>query len=420
MLLRSRIVIPVTAPPIEDGAVLVSEGRITAVGRWSEVKRLAATRDVIDLGEAVLLPGLINAHCHLDYTGFSGYLPPPRSFTDWIQGVLALKAEWSFSEYATSWLNGARQLLESGCTTVVDIEAVPELLPEAWMSTPLRVVSALEMTGVRAGKPPETILREALARLECPPHPRCSMALAPHAPYSTLPDLLRLTADYAREHQTLITLHLAESLDEFEMFRHARGLMYQWLRNQRPVEDCGTLSPVGYVATTGLLETRSLLAHVNYLDTGDMDLLARSNASVVHCPRSHAYFGHAPFRFAEMLARGVNVCLGTDSLLSVRKRGRVRPRLDLMSELAAAAASFSDVPAERLLESVTVCGARALGRSGESGELCRGACADLVAFTYGGAFKDVIQVIVQNQAPISATMIEGRWIKPPSSSGNTG
>lgn len=221
-LVRSRILLPITAPPIEDGAVLISGPRIQAVGRWADLSR-THVGPTLDLGESVLLPGLVNAHCHLDYSNFAGHLPPQKHFTDWIQGVLPLKAQWGFSEYAASWLNGAGQLLASGCTTVLDIEAVPELLPDSWQATPMRVLSALEMTGVRSGRPAAAILAEALVWVERLSHSRCATALAPHAPYSTLPQLLSLTARVAAERQLLTTIHVAESADEFDMFVHARA-----------------------------------------------------------------------------------------------------------------------------------------------------------------------------------------------------
>src|SRR5262245_20578159 len=117
LLIRARCVVPITGPPIKDGAVLVRGQSIIALGKW---KTLANTRSkaVVDLGDSIVLPGLVNAHCHLDYTNMAGLFPPPRRFTDWIKQITATKAEWSYSDFAESWLHGAKMLLHSGTTTV--------------------------------------------------------------------------------------------------------------------------------------------------------------------------------------------------------------------------------------------------------------------------------------------------------------
>jgi aminodeoxyfutalosine deaminase len=164
MLIRSRIVLPMTAPPLEDGAVLVSRDRIRAVGRFSELQGLDP--EVVDLGDSVVLPGLINSHCHLDYTRLLGRLVPPRTFPDWIKAILAAKSEWQDADYVDSWLDGAHQLLESGTTSVVNIESVPGIVARCRRATPLRVFSHLEMTGVRSGVDPASILDRALTTSE--------------------------------------------------------------------------------------------------------------------------------------------------------------------------------------------------------------------------------------------------------------
>ena len=131
MILRSRFVLPISRPPIENGAVRVAGSLIDQVGTASEVCSTNAG-EICDLGEMILMPGLINAHCHLDYTEMAGKIPRPASFPDWIKALLALKSHWTYTDYARSWLTGSRMLLNSGVTTVADIEAVPELLPDVW------------------------------------------------------------------------------------------------------------------------------------------------------------------------------------------------------------------------------------------------------------------------------------------------
>jgi len=295
MLLRSRVVLPIAKPPIDNGAVWVSGNRIAAVGRWADLSARAA-ESAVDLGESILMPGLVNAHCHLDYTDLAGEIAPTKLFTDWIKTITTAKAGKIYADFAQSWVRGARMLLRTGTTTVADIEAVPELLPEIRQATPLRVFSFLEMTGVKSRREPRLILDEAVRKIESLPAPAGGAGLSPHAPYSTVPELLRLSAAVAREKGWRLTTHVAESAEEFEMFTHARGPMFDWLkRNERDMTDCGLGSPVQHLERNGCLADNLIAVHVNYLASGDAALLAQRGVSVVHCPRSHAFFQHRRF-----------------------------------------------------------------------------------------------------------------------------
>ncbi|HWN97198.1 MAG TPA: amidohydrolase family protein, partial [Methylomirabilota bacterium] len=265
MLVRARIVLPICAPPIEDGAIFIGGERVHAVGSWSDL-RAAHRGEVVDLGNTILLPGLINAHCHLDYTDMAGQLAPTRYFSDWIKAIVALKATWSYTDFALSWLNGAKMLLRSGTTTVVNIEAVPELLPEVRESTPLRVISCLELLSVRSKRGARQMVDAAIEALRSEAS-GCA-GLSPHAPYSTTPELLRAASKSARELGWLLTTHVAESADEFAMYQHARGAMFHWLKPQRDMSDCGDGSPVAHLARHGLLAENFLAVHANYLASG--------------------------------------------------------------------------------------------------------------------------------------------------------
>jgi aminodeoxyfutalosine deaminase len=412
MILRARTILPVTRPPIDDGAVLVTGNRIRAVGPWPDFKS-KGEEEIFDLGEVVVLPGLVNAHCHLDYTDMAGQLPPPRTFTDWIPLITAAKSAWSYSDYARSWLRGAHMLLRNGTTTVADIEAMPDLLPELWDATPLRVFSFLEMTGIRARREPEEILREVVEKIDSLAHARCRASLSPHAPYSTLPGLLRSSARLARSRRWTVCTHMAESEQEFEMFKHARGAMYDWLqRNHRDNSDCGLGSPVEHLARNRMLGKNLIAVHANVLARGDATLLGKHQVNVVHCPNSHAYFRHPPFQRERLAAAGVNLCLGTDSLATVRVVEKQKPELNLFAEMRALAARDQAVSAEEVLQMATVNGARALGRKGQMGELSAGAFADLIALPAVSGGKDVYEAVLEHAGPVHASMIDGRWVIP--------
>ena len=412
MILRAKVVLPITAPPIEDGAVFIAGNQIRSVQPWKNL-RPHLREKVTDLGDVILLPGLINAHCHLDYTDMAGALPPPKKFTDWIAGIIAAKSGWGYSDYARSWLRGAHQLLRTGTTTVADIEMMPDLLPEVWDATPLRVFSFLEMTGIRSRRPPKEILREAVEKIESLPHPRNRAWLSPHAPYSTLPELLQRVAVTAGKKKWRVSVHVAESVQEFEMFSHARGDMHDWLRrNERDNSDCGVGSPVAHLARNRLLGENVLAIHVNCLARGDATLLAKNKTSVVHCPRSHDYFKHPPFERARLANAGVNICLGTDSLASVRKTGRHKPELDMFAEMRAVAAHDKTISPAEILEMATVNGAGALGLAGQAGELARNAFADLIAISFAGKFSRAHEAVLDHTGSVAASMIDGRWVIP--------
>ena len=166
MIIRARLVLPVARPPIEDGVVLVAGERITWVGRRAHLPP-GSHGEEHDLGEVALLPGLINTHCHLDYTGMAGHIPPPKRFTDWLKAIVALKNSWTVGEFAVSWRRGAEMLLRSGTTTVADIEAFPELLPGLWDTTPLRVLSFRELIQLR-NREPVPALVERVEVCRCP------------------------------------------------------------------------------------------------------------------------------------------------------------------------------------------------------------------------------------------------------------
>jgi cytosine/adenosine deaminase-related metal-dependent hydrolase len=393
--------------------VLVSGNRIAAVGP----KRSVAARrgyPTLDLGDAILLPGLVNAHCHLDYTNMAGQFMPPRTFTDWLKLITTAKGGWTSSDYAESWLAGANMLARNGVTTVGDIEAFPELLPEMWNATPLRVFSFLEMIGITLRREPADILRAAEERIASLANPRCWAGLSPHAPYSTLPELIRLSAKTAREHGWRTCTHVAESALEFEMFARARGEMFDWLkRSGRDISDCGKGSPVQHLERCGLLNHRLLATHANYLGRADVALLAKRRVSVVHCPRSHHFFGHRQFPLRKLLRAGVNVCLGTDSLASVHIRRRQPVELNLFEDMRVLAYRQPWLSPARIVEMATLNGARALGLQNRIGHLSRGAFADLIAIPFAGKLSAAPSAILEHEGAVAASMIDGKWVVPP-------
>jgi len=405
MILRSRFLLTMDGPPVEDGAVLVNAGRIAATGRFRDLTPHVAGHEIVDLGEQVLLPGLINAHCHLDYSSLRHAVVAQRSFAKWITRINAVKREMGENDYVRAITLGFVELRRWGTTTVGNMEAFPELLPQL-PPPPIRTWWFLELIDLRSRIPTEAFFAGTLAFFEGRPGWLGGFGLNPHAPYTASPELYRLCAACAERFGMLLTTHVAESDEEDQMFRSASGPLHDFLKRiGRRMEDCGTRSSFSNLATRGLIGPEWIIAHANELDDSDLALMAAPPAgqawNVVHCPRSHAYFQHRPFRWRELYELGVNISLGTDSLAS-------NDVLNLFSEMQAAKKSAPWLTSEHLLKTVTVNPARALKKSGELGRIIPGAHADLIALPYAGSTNEVYDAIVENTRPVEWMMLDGK------------
>jgi cytosine/adenosine deaminase-related metal-dependent hydrolase len=255
----------------------------------------------------------------------------------------------------------------------------------------------------------------AAAELAACPGAEGHVGLSPHAPYTTTEELLKASAAQARTRGWRLTTHVAESDEEFDMFSHASGPLYQWLQSQRDMRDCGNITPVQHLEKLGYLGPDLLAVHVNHL--GPIDALTLSNAGVhvVHCPRSHAYFGHCAFPLETLTTHNVNICLGTDSLVTVRNPQSGAPRLNLFLEMGAFSRRFPDIAPEEVLRMITLNAATALGRRGSLGEFRQNATADLIAIPFAGAVSDAYEATVHHDSPVTASMIRGQWAIAPGS-----
>jgi cytosine/adenosine deaminase-related metal-dependent hydrolase len=373
MLYLADTVLPISSSPITHGAVRIEGSEIVAVGPASELQPHPG-EEFVDLGASTLFPGLINAHCHLDFTRFKGALSARGGFTEWIKTINALRRSFTTPDYIESIAQGFEMLAEGGVTTVANIEAFPELLPHLPIP-PLRTWWFLELIDVRSRINEDETLLGALSFFETHPEWLGGFGLSPHSPYTASVDLYRLARMCGEKYGMLSTTHIAESVEEHEMFSHGRGPLYDFLASLgRDNTDCGHGSALSHLIEHGVIGSNCIIAHLNYLQDYDYELLARSGASVVHCPKCHSYFGHAPFPMKTLREYGVNICLGTDSLAS-------NNMLDMRSEMREAQ-KMHGLGDREVLEMVLLNGARALGQSGKLGELSPGSVADLVAFPH--------------------------------------
>jgi cytosine/adenosine deaminase-related metal-dependent hydrolase len=351
MIIRARYVLTMDGPPIRDGAVVVEGDRVGAVSCSGNVPD-------VDLGDAVLFPGLINAHCHLDYTGMLGQVPWRGDFRDWIVRITALKKQWTTEQYGASINRGLAELARTGTTSVVNIECFPKLVPPA----ALRAWWCVELLDLTWSEGSRRMVEDAARWLETQPRG----GLAPHAPYTTTAPLYRLAARIARERGWLLTTHIAEA------------------RKEVPLAELGVLGP------------NCLLAHANHLDEAEVESVARSGASVVHCPRAHRFFQRDAPPWELWRRHGVNVCLGTDSLAS-------NESLDMRAEMR----TLTLMPAREALAMATVNAAKALNCEGKLGKIVVGGWADMAAVPLDG---DPYESVVRSEKPVCFSMVGGKVV----------
>ncbi|MEX1118745.1 MAG: amidohydrolase family protein, partial [Terrimicrobiaceae bacterium] len=291
--LRSKFVLPMSSPAIEDGAVQVEGDRIVGVGRWEDFQ----TPDAIDLGESVLMPGLINAHCHLDYTCLRGTILPPENFASWIARLNDIKRTLTDDDYVASVQQGLDESLRTGTTTILNIESFPEILLKLKRPIP-RVWWFLELLDIRSRIGTEELIAGALALLDQPADWLGGPGLSPHAPFTTSLALYRLAVECAALRKVPVMTHLAETQEELDLFVDGTGPLYDFLAKLgRDMSDLDGRSPVVRLFEPGVLPKGAILTHMNALTESDWGLLASrvTEFSVVHCPRCHSYFGRPEF-----------------------------------------------------------------------------------------------------------------------------
>jgi aminodeoxyfutalosine deaminase len=415
MIVRARVLVTMQGPPVENGAVAISEDRIVDVGTFPEIRSRNAGQEVVDLGEQALLPGLINAHCHLDYTCLRGKIPPPQSFTAWVRAINAAKTGLSPEDYVASINEGSEEAKQFGTTTIANLTGFPELIAE--VRAPVRTWWFAELIDVRDPARAKEVVDHAIELLKGPGN----WGLAPHALFTASKNLFRRCGDAAREESVLLTTHLAESHEEMSMFRDAAGPLYEFLKEiGRDMTDCGHATPVeeffGRLASfAGLRRAKGeaflpeqwIVAHLNEIQERDFDLLARRgpNLHVAHCPRSHKYFGHSRFPFERLHRLGFNICLGTDSLAS-------NDDLSLFAEMRAFQGEFPNVAPEDILKMATTNPARALRYENAVGKIGPGFLADLIAVPYNVARERgrLFEEILGFSRPINWMTIAGQLL----------
>ena len=419
MIIAADIVLPLSREPIVDGAVAIEGDRIQAVGPRQEVLAASASRRVLDFGHAIVMPGLVNLHTHLEYTDM-GPLNESRPFLSWIQGLVAASRKFSREDWSRSAKRGVRLLLEAGITCVGDIVTFGPGL-EVALEAGLRGISYVEAVGLRGNDPHEQVadveqrLRWAQTLAE---GKNLKIGLSPHSVYTLSSKVLEELGRLANERQLPLAIHLAETQAECQLVGAGEGELAEALRRiggHDLVSSRGRgISPVEHIWRSGLLDQKTLAVHCVHLSEADVVLLSDAKADVVLCPWSNRLLqvGDAPT--LRLWQERVRMGVGTDSLASnfgFDLFAEMRLLRALCQRQVAVGSGAMPVPSARdLMQLATLAGAEILGLGGDIGSLEPGKYADIaIVGAPGLAIGDPYEYLVAQavRSDILCTIIGG-------------
>ncbi|MEO7520834.1 MAG: amidohydrolase family protein [Gemmatimonas sp.] len=405
----ARWVMPIASPPIERGVVVVNAREIVFVG--AEIPQEFGHAHLVALGNSVLMPGLVNAHSHLELTAMRGMLEG-RPFRAWLRTLTAARQALFDRE---SRLDAARQgiaeALRNGITTLADTTDSGVSL-DAMREAGVRGIGYIEVFGPDVAQCDASmeVLTERAATQRALDTALVRTGVSPHAPYSVSVRLFERVARLAMDKAYPVAVHIAESKSETAFVCEGAGPFADGLRARGIAVAASARSPVSLLSDTGVLSTRPLLIHAVHVSPEDINLIRDAGATVAHCPISNAKLGHGTAPLQQYLDAGVAVGLGTDSVAST-------DRMDILGEarqaalFAALQAGQPDaLSAESALEMATLGGARALGIADRVGTLEKGKDADLAVFPLtdpdiGNVYDPAVTLVHVLAGRVQATMV---------------
>ena len=409
ILLRAKWLLPITAPPIQDGAVLVKGDHIIAVGKFSDLSSNPASVR-LEFPDGILVPGFVNPHTHLENTHFAGVIRKPLPFNKWLLQMVRLVRSQSFEDALVAARDGIKQLVKFGVTCVGEFSRLGASFI-ALREAKLRGVVFKEFICLDDDET-EKHLRELNEWLEASKpegNSLLSAALGPHAPYTVTPFAFKRVLELAERRNLRLCTHAAESLHERKLIEQRKGVWRWWLSKVLRDAPLG-LSPIRYLEWLGVLHSKTLLVHCVQVDDTDVTILAERKVWVVHCPRSNSNLRVGTMPLAKMLSAGINVCLGTDGLASVDSLSpldEIRFAIKLAREHPQI---YPALPPDRWLRMVTLDAAAALGLDKLVGSLERGKQADIAVFRIGLQIEDPFEALLCGAKEAALTMVAGKVI----------
>jgi 5-methylthioadenosine/S-adenosylhomocysteine deaminase len=417
VIYSARWILPIISPAIEDGALAFEGSDIVAVGPRTEIVSRFPEADAENFGDAAILPGLVNAHSHLELTVMRGFLEREENdFSAWLRKLTLARLTMTAEDLLVSATCGAIEAARAGVTCLGDASSAASQAIGAMRLVGLRGIVYQESFGPDPNVAKENVakLRDQISELRTLERGLVRVGVSPHAPYTVSGPQLELISRLAIDEKLPLMMHAAESKAEKLFMLKGQGVFAEGLRARGIEWQAPGISTIQYLQRHGVLETKPLFAHCVDADDSDLELINRNSASIAHCPKSNAKLGHGRAPFSEFIKQGIKVGLGSDSVASnntcdlleearfatliARLNGGRSPtvRQGLGFDESDAIQALSDgratapVTAEQALFTATLGGARALGLDNEIGGLAEGMQADLTVVNLSGPHQEPV------------------------------
>jgi 5-methylthioadenosine/S-adenosylhomocysteine deaminase len=419
----ARWILPVASPPIENGAVAVEDSLIVGVGTRDLLSSQYEQAQVFDFGEAAILPGLVNAHSHLELTAMRGYLEREEGdFSTWLKKLTIARLErMTPDDLYISAACGALEAARAGVTCVGDASDAASASMKAVADVGLRGTIYQEAFGPDPAQARENFekLRDKVSRLRQYETELVRVGVSPHAPYTVSAPQLELIAEFARAEKLPLMMHAAESEAEALFMREGRGPFAEGLARRGIKWRAPGISTIQYLARHGILNTQPLLAHCITVDDADISAIKEAGAKIAHCPKSNAKLGHGRAPLTAFVENGLSVGFGSDSVASnntcdILEEARFATLLSRATD--GKGSSEKMLSAQTALRIATTGGAHALGLDAHAGMLVEGAQADIAVVALSYAHQNPVHdpatalIFSSSGRDVLMTMVAGREI----------
>jgi len=392
LIYSAHWLLPITSPPIRDAAIAIQSDTILAIGPRAEIADRFPDAPVSHFEDAVIMPGLVNAHSHLELTVMRGFLENEEGdFFAWLRKLTVARMAMTADDLLVSSICGAIEAARAGITCVADSSSSATQSMRALKEVGLRGIVYQESFGPDANLAEENVakLRDQVREMRALETDQVRAGVSPHAPYTVSALQIELISKLAAEEKLPVMMHTAESESERVFLIEGTGPFADGLKKRGIQWQAPGISTVRYLHERGLLETKPLLAHCINVDEEDLRLIKAAGAGVAHCPKSNTKLRHGRAPFRKFLQTGINAGLGTDSVAS-------NNNCDILEEarfatlMARLDRDVDPIPAQEALFAATLGGARALGLDHRIGALEPDKQADIAIVGVAGVHQEPV------------------------------